>query len=186
MIFGRFGVVWCVLGWFGGVLWWFGVFPRTQKVRFGINEPMQSSETDFKMADNEPKNSISSSFFYILAFIVVVIATFATIGVFQPFQDYVESFMPFTARETLFHARLFTKEELSKFTGADEGDVYIAILGDVFDVTKGRKHYGIGGGYEFFSGKFRSIVPKLCTILKTKYGPEASQKLLLFITKKRP
>ena len=106
------------------------------------------------MADKKPKSSTSSSFFYILAFIIVVIATFTTIGVLQPFRDYAEHLIPFTAREAIFHGRLFTKEELSKFTGADDGDVYLAILGDVFDVTKGRKHYGVGGGYGFFSGWF--------------------------------
>ncbi len=29
----------------------------------------------------------------------------------------------------------------------------LAILGQVFDVTKGRKHYGKDGGYAFFAGK---------------------------------
>lgn len=31
--------------------------------------------------------------------------------------------------------------------------VYIAILGDVYDVTEGRRIYGPGGYYSFFSGK---------------------------------
>ncbi|XP_033748546.1 neuferricin-like [Pecten maximus] len=47
--------------------------------------------------------------------------------------------------------RIFTKDELWKYRG--EGDIYLAVLGQVFDVTKGRKHYGPGGGYEFFSGR---------------------------------
>ena len=49
--------------------------------------------------------------------------------------------------------RLFSREELSKYTGEKGGDVYIAILGRVYDVTRGRKHYGPGGGYSFFSGR---------------------------------
>ena len=106
------------------------------------------------MADKTERSKSSSTFFYFLALIIVVIATFASIQVFQPFRDYVENLMPFTARETIFHGRIFTKEELSQFTGANDGDVYLAILGDVYDVTKGRKHYGVGGGYHFFSGGF--------------------------------
>lgn len=31
--------------------------------------------------------------------------------------------------------------------------VYIAILGDVYDVTEGRRIYGPGGYYSFFSGR---------------------------------
>ncbi|KAL8609414.1 hypothetical protein ACOMHN_019903 [Nucella lapillus] len=49
--------------------------------------------------------------------------------------------------------RLFTKEVLSKYTGQTGGLIYIAILGHVYDVTRGKKHYGPGGGYEFFSGR---------------------------------
>ncbi|XP_060078414.1 neuferricin-like [Ylistrum balloti] len=49
--------------------------------------------------------------------------------------------------------RIFTKDELWKYRGEDGGIVYLAVLGEVFDVSKGRKHYGPGGGYEFFSGR---------------------------------
>lgn len=48
---------------------------------------------------------------------------------------------------------LFTVEELSKYTGANGSKgLYIAIMGTVYDVEKGRKHYGPGGTYHFFSG----------------------------------
>nr|CAG4636368.1 EOG090X0A5G [Eubosmina coregoni]SVE69947.1 EOG090X0A5G [Eubosmina coregoni] len=49
--------------------------------------------------------------------------------------------------------RVFTKEELAKYKGEEEGGkIYIAILGKVFDVTRGKDYYGPGGGYAFFSG----------------------------------
>lgn len=49
--------------------------------------------------------------------------------------------------------RLFTAEQLKKFDGKDENKgPYLAILGRVYNVRKGKKHYGPGGGYEFFSG----------------------------------
>ncbi|XP_048412869.1 neuferricin isoform X2 [Stegostoma tigrinum] len=50
--------------------------------------------------------------------------------------------------------RLFTKSELSRYTG-EKGSpgLYLAILGQVFDVKKGKKHYGPGGSYSFFSGR---------------------------------
>ncbi|XP_043190042.1 neuferricin-like [Amphibalanus amphitrite] len=50
--------------------------------------------------------------------------------------------------------RLFTAEELAEHSGADPSKpVYIALLGHVFDVSKGRQHYGPGGGYAFFAGR---------------------------------
>lgn len=48
--------------------------------------------------------------------------------------------------------KVFTRNELSTFKGENGGAVYLAILGNVYDVTKGKKHYGPGGGYSFFSG----------------------------------
>lgn len=49
--------------------------------------------------------------------------------------------------------RLLSQEELSLYTGTERSKgLYLAILGQVFDVEKGRKHYGPDGGYRFFAG----------------------------------
>ncbi|CAL5203493.1 unnamed protein product [Lathyrus oleraceus] len=50
--------------------------------------------------------------------------------------------------------RLFSSEELSLFNGTDQGlPILLGILGSVFDVTKGKSHYGSGGGYNHFAGR---------------------------------
>lgn len=37
---------------------------------------------------------------------------------------------------------------------AVDGKLYLAILGSIYDVTEGKKHYGIGSPYNYFVGKF--------------------------------
>ncbi|XP_058754064.1 membrane-associated progesterone-binding protein 4-like [Vicia villosa] len=55
---------------------------------------------------------------------------------------------------TLHSQRLFSTEELSLFNGTDQGlPILLGILGSVFDVTKGKSHYGSGGGYNHFAGR---------------------------------
>ncbi|CAN6574030.1 unnamed protein product [Malus baccata var. baccata] len=50
--------------------------------------------------------------------------------------------------------RLFTVEELALYNGTDVSlPIFLGILGSVFDVTKGKSHYGEGGGYNHFSGR---------------------------------
>ncbi|KAF8007604.1 hypothetical protein BT93_K1570 [Corymbia citriodora subsp. variegata] len=50
--------------------------------------------------------------------------------------------------------RLFTVEELALYNGTDDAlPILLGILGSVFDVTKGKSHYGVGGGYHHFSGR---------------------------------
>lgn len=50
--------------------------------------------------------------------------------------------------------RLFTSDELAQYDGeANSKGLYLAILGKVYDVSKGKKHYGPGGSYHFFVGK---------------------------------
>lgn len=57
------------------------------------------------------------------------------------------------ANEARISGKVFSKKELAKFTGKkDSSGLYIAILGEVFDVSKGEKHYGPEGGYSFFAG----------------------------------
>lgn len=49
---------------------------------------------------------------------------------------------------------LWTVEELAAYNGTDERlPILLGILGSVFDVTKGKSHYGPGGGYHHFSGR---------------------------------
>ncbi|KAH7554394.1 hypothetical protein ACOSQ2_028616 [Xanthoceras sorbifolium] len=49
---------------------------------------------------------------------------------------------------------LFTVEELALHNGTDDSiPILLGILGSVFDVTKGKSHYGKGGGYNHFAGR---------------------------------
>lgn len=50
--------------------------------------------------------------------------------------------------------RLFTVQDLAIYNGSDNGlPILLGILGSVFDVTKGKSHYGQGGGYNHFAGR---------------------------------
>ncbi|XP_055055398.1 neuferricin [Misgurnus anguillicaudatus] len=50
--------------------------------------------------------------------------------------------------------RMLTEDELSLYNGEQNSKgLYLAILGQVFDVERGRKHYGPGGSYHFFTGR---------------------------------
>jgi len=49
---------------------------------------------------------------------------------------------------------VMTKEELKHYTGGEGSKgLYLAILGRVYDVSKGSKHYAPDGGYAFFAGR---------------------------------
>lgn len=49
--------------------------------------------------------------------------------------------------------RLLSRRELSLYDGEDGSKgLYLAILGQVFDVHKGHRHYGPGGAYHFMAG----------------------------------
>ncbi|GAA5993754.1 hypothetical protein JCM5350_008223 [Sporobolomyces pararoseus] len=55
---------------------------------------------------------------------------------------------------------VLTEQELSKYNGINTNDddskglpIYLAIDGDVYDVTEGRESYGPGGAYHIFAGR---------------------------------
>ncbi|XP_076755054.1 neuferricin [Xylocopa sonorina] len=52
--------------------------------------------------------------------------------------------------------KVFTSNELKRYTNLKDG-LYISILGQVFDVTKGAKHYGPGETYHAFTGRDASL-----------------------------
>ncbi|KAL6260620.1 hypothetical protein P5V15_008140 [Pogonomyrmex californicus] len=52
--------------------------------------------------------------------------------------------------------KVFTVNELKRYTNLENG-LYLSILGQVFDVTKGEKHYGPEGSYHVFTGRDASL-----------------------------
>ncbi|KAL1823223.1 hypothetical protein ACET3Z_010001 [Daucus carota] len=67
---------------------------------------------------------------------------------FSPFNLHLPLY-PFSASQ-----KLFTVQELALYNGTDAAlPILLAILGSVFDVTKGKSHYGLGGGYNHFAGR---------------------------------
>ncbi|PWY99861.1 hypothetical protein BCV70DRAFT_176771 [Testicularia cyperi] len=53
-----------------------------------------------------------------------------------------------------YRERIFSLPELAMYNGRDpKKPVYLAILGEVYDVSAGRRMYGPGGSYAFFGGK---------------------------------
>jgi len=49
--------------------------------------------------------------------------------------------------------KLFSEMELAEFDGSTPGKpIYLAIDGDIYDVTEGAHAYGVGGKYHIFAG----------------------------------
>lgn len=58
-------------------------------------------------------------------------------------------------------SRTFTPKELLKFDGSDvDKPIYVAIKGNVFDVSTKKDMYGPKGGYKCFAGRDSSKVKK--------------------------
>ncbi|CAG0901387.1 unnamed protein product [Darwinula stevensoni] len=55
--------------------------------------------------------------------------------------------------DALLQDIVLTPEELALHDGRDERPIYLALLGRIYDVSAGRKHYGPGGSYAFFTGR---------------------------------
>ena len=98
----------------------------------------------------------------LFTFFAVVVGFFAvifTVDIFKPYRQNIIDVIPGYVKDAFTNyydvkrlTKVFTQEELGNYKGVDGSPVYLAVLGQVFDVTKGRKHYGPGGGYEFFAG----------------------------------
>lgn len=74
-------------------------------------------------------------------------------------KHFVNEFEQYQSARSESDVRLFTKEELTQFDGIHNKDLYLSILGSVYDVSKGLKHYGPDGTYNYFVGKCQ--IPKV-------------------------
>ncbi|KAH8397786.1 hypothetical protein KR222_001456, partial [Zaprionus bogoriensis] len=52
---------------------------------------------------------------------------------------------------------VLTPEQLATYNGENGAPIYLALLGAVFDVSRGLKHYGPGCSYNFFVGRDASV-----------------------------
>ena len=66
-----------------------------------------------------------------------------------------------------------TKEELAKHNGKDGADIWLSVLGEVYDVSTGEKYYGPGMGYGAFAGTDCSV----CFVSGTFTEEEAEKPL---------
>lgn len=58
------------------------------------------------------------------------------------------------AQKSASGERIYSLGELSEYDGKrGSKGLYISILGKIFDVQKGKRHYGPGGAYHVFAGK---------------------------------
>ncbi|XP_015604489.1 neuferricin isoform X2 [Cephus cinctus] len=51
---------------------------------------------------------------------------------------------------------LFTTDDLKRYNNLNDG-LYLSVLGQIYDVTKGEKHYGKGAAYNAFVGRDASL-----------------------------
>ena len=92
-----------------------------------------------------------------LKYVYVVIISIVVYAIFYSNNYYVQlvrsSIFKHPQPEEQNHKNgLYTLKELSKFTNVETG-LYLAILGKIYDVTKGAKFYGHDGSYSGFIGK---------------------------------
>lgn len=130
----------------------------------GALDPAETSldREDVQKEVLSEKSSGTQTFFkiyYILMPVAVVIIagllTFAATR--QDPKEASKALHTVTKKRTIQTAKkevLLSAEELAKHDGTDPNiPVYIAILGRVYDVEKGRRHYEVGSGYNVFAGR---------------------------------
>lgn len=54
--------------------------------------------------------------------------------------------------------KVFSLSELSKYDGSQVEELYLAVVGNVFDVTIGKKHYMKGSSYHYFIGRSFELI----------------------------
>ncbi|XP_066296904.1 neuferricin-like [Branchiostoma lanceolatum] len=89
----------------------------------------------------------------LLAVLGYLVWTGVDLGPLNPLAQVVKPYLEQVSTEQPTE-RLFTSQQLSKYTGkSGSPELYLAIMGKVFDVTKGERYYGLKGGYSFFTGR---------------------------------
>ena len=135
------------------------------------SEKIESDHDDYTSAQKEKDVSVSKPsgvqtfakiYYVLMPVLVVIIAGLLTFAVTrQETATIVKRTTKETgtgtggkAKETPKKEVLLTAEELAKHDGSDPNiPVYLAILGRIYDVDKGKRHYEVDSGYNVFAGR---------------------------------
>lgn len=83
-----------------------------------------------------------------------------TIGVYVAYNyDFLSTLLNSYTKDHSYKSdkgNLFTSDEIKLYNGIDRKELYLVLLGKVFDVTKGESHYGPGQTYHTFIGRDNS------------------------------
>jgi len=125
----------------------------------------QSSSGENKDLKKDALSSKSSGaqtfvkvYYVLMPVVVVIIAGLLTFIVTRQqsgsAKETTKTSQTVTPKETTKKQVLLTAGELAMHDGSDPNTpVYIAILGRIYDVEKGRRHYEVGSGYNVFAGR---------------------------------
>lgn len=80
---------------------------------------------------------------------------FDAVEAYSPFHEFINDSVSIDdIAKSALGAKIFTEEELKEYDGSIAGKgPFLAIIGEVFDVSNKAETYGPEGGYSFFSGK---------------------------------
>ncbi|XP_052866254.1 neuferricin homolog isoform X1 [Anopheles cruzii] len=87
-------------------------------------------------------------------FLHILVVTLACVCISLLTQNYAQfsQYFNYRVKTQICANHLFSESELQRYNGQFNEELYLAILGHVYDVSKGAKHYGPGEAYHMFVG----------------------------------
>ncbi|XP_012549422.1 neuferricin homolog [Bombyx mori] len=86
-------------------------------------------------------------------FILAIVIVLGGVYYRNELDIYLSSFIRILYNENVNNNNVFTYDELARYNGIENAKLYLAVLGTIYDVTKGEKHYAKGATYHYFVGK---------------------------------
>lgn len=95
--------------------------------------------------------------------IISIAVVFSAFKYRNELKSYYENF---TSKVEEDKPGIYTTTKLAQYDGANQNNLYLAVLGTVFDVTEGKRHYEKGAAYNYFIGN-SYFIP--CSFTNVKY-----------------
>ncbi|KAI3633917.1 hypothetical protein MIR68_007521 [Amoeboaphelidium protococcarum] len=116
---------------------------------------LQSQDKDdYDEKEDDPTPYCAITAYFATLFIVVTLCLSYIITGSYTWGYELPNFRSKAIQSGYLKEQMLSEDELKQYDGSDPTKpIYLAIDGNVFDVTSGRAHYGPDGGYSFFAGR---------------------------------